>query len=84
MKKIHYFCALGLFLASANSSWANDMQLKTAACRLEVKILGYETLEEDQDCIWLMDNLTQVVKKCPECRTDLKLIKEASQGYFDY
>lgn len=51
---------------------------------MEVKILGYEALEEDQNCLWLVDNTRQVVEKCQDCLADLELIKEAAQGYFDY
>ncbi len=73
-----------LFLASYTFLLADELVLNTAACRMEVKILGYEALEEDNDCIWLVENTELVVKKCPECLPDLELIKEAAQGYFDY
>jgi len=73
-----------LLLALQSVLLADELALNTAACRMEVKILGYEALEEDKDCIWLVDNIDQVVNKCPECMPDLELIKEASQGYFDY
>ena len=83
MKKLLLFVPL-LFLILFSNSFAEDMLLKTAACRLEVKILGHEILEEDEDCIWLVENTSMVVEKCHECLPDLELIKEASQGYFDY
>ena len=73
-----------LFLTSQSVLLANELALNTAVCRMEVKILGYEALEEDKDCVWLVENLELVVKQCPECLPDLELIKEASQGYFDY
>ena len=73
-----------LFLASQSVLLADELALNTAACRMEVKILGYEALEEDKVCVWLVENMTVVLEKCPECIPDLELIKEASQGYFDY
>ncbi len=51
---------------------------------MEVKILGPDVLSEDENCLWLQENLTQVIEKCENCLTDLELIKEASQGNFDY
>ena len=82
MKKL--LLAFILLFASQTFLFASELSSNTAACRMEVKILGYEALEEDRDCIWLVDNLEMVMKKCPECLTDMELIKEASQGYFDY
>jgi len=74
-----------LFLMLSTHSFADDdMQHKTAACRMEVKILGHDSLEEDQNCLWLVEHTGLVVEKCHECLPDLELIKEASQGYFDY
>ncbi len=73
-----------LFLTSQSVLLADELALNTAVCRMEVKILGYEALEEDKDCVWLVENLDLVVKQCSECLPDLELIKEASQGYFDY
>ena len=86
MKKLILLSLLSmLFLISFSNSFADDeMQLKTAACRMEVKILGHEILEEDKNCLWLVDHTSLVVEKCHECLPDLELIKEASQGYFDY
>lgn len=86
MKKLTllFFQSLLCLILSSNSFADDDMQLKTAACRMEVKILGHEILEEDKNCLWLVDHTSQVVEKCHECIPDLELIKEASQGYFDY
>lgn len=86
MKKLTLLSLLSslFFLISFSQSFADDMFVKTAACRMEVKILGYEALEEDQNCLWLVDNTPQVVEKCQDCLADLELIKEAAQGYFDY
>ena len=72
------------FLLFSNSAFATDFLSRTAACRLEVKILGPDLLEEDIDCIWLEKHKAQVVEECKECLADLELIKEASKGYFDY
>lgn len=86
MKKITLSIFLSaFFLLSFSHSFADaDMQLKTAACRMEVKILGHEVLEEDKNCLWLVENTSLVVEKCRECLPDLMLIEEASQGYFEY
>jgi hypothetical protein len=51
---------------------------------MEVKILGPDVLEEDENCLWLEDNKSQVIEKCKDCLVDLELIKEASKGNFDY
>jgi len=51
---------------------------------MEVKILGPDVLDEDKNCLWLEENKTQIIEQCKSCLADLKMIKEASQGYFDY
>ena len=51
---------------------------------MEVKILGPDVLDEDKNCLWLEENKTQIIEQCKSCLADLELIKEASQGYFDY
>jgi len=71
-----------LFIAT--DLYADDFLEKTSACRMEVKILGPDVLAEDENCLWLEEHKSQVVKTCKDCLADLKLIKEASQGYFDY
>ncbi len=73
-----------LFLSCSTSIYANEFSDKTSACRMEVKILGPDMLDEDENCLWVQDNLTQVIEKCKNCLNDLELIKEASQGNFDY
>lgn len=88
MKKSILFVLIRLLvvilLSLSSHLSASELAKNTAACRMEVKILGYEALEEDKDCIWLVENTALVMEKCPECLLDLKLIKEAAQGYFDY
>ena len=73
-----------LFCTSYTHCFADELVDKTAACRMEVKILGPDVLDEDENCLWLEENKAQVVEKCKDCLADLELIKEASQGYFDY
>ena len=82
MKFLSFFVLFSLFIS--NHLYASDFLEKTSACRMEVKILGPDVLEEDKNCLWLEENKSQVVEKCKECLADLELIKEASQGYFDY
>ena len=73
-----------LLFTSYTHCFADELFEKTAACRMEVKILGPDVLDEDKNCIWLEENKIQVVEQCKSCLADLELIKEASQGYFDY
>ncbi len=73
-----------LFLMLNAQCSADELFDKTEACRMEVKILGPDLLDEDENCLWLEEHLAQVVKQCKKCRVDLELIKEASQGNFDY
>ncbi|MCW8929930.1 MAG: hypothetical protein OQL19_06815 [Gammaproteobacteria bacterium] len=73
-----------LLLMTYTHCSADEFLDKTSACRMEVKILGPDVLQEDENCIWLDENLTQVKEKCTNCLVDLKLIKEVSQGNFDY
>ena len=73
-----------LLLMSYTHCSADELFDKTAACRMEIKILGPDILQEDENCLWLEENLNQVVEKCKNCLADLELIKEASQGNFDY
>lgn len=72
------------FLLFSHTVIATDFLSRTTACRMEVKILGPDLLEEDKDCIWLEEHKAQIVEQCKECLADLELIKEASRGYFDY
>lgn len=82
MKSLSLFVLFSLLIS--HSLYANDFLEKTSACRMEVKILGPDVLEEDENCLWLEDNKSQVIEKCKDCLADLELIKEASQGNFDY
>ncbi len=76
------FLTAALFFSSA--LMADDFQDRTAACRLEIKIMGPDLLDEDKDCIWVEDHKDEIIAKCQECIADFALIKEASRGYFDY
>ncbi len=71
-----------LFFSSI--SMAGNFQDRTAACRLEIKIMGPDLLDEDKDCIWVEDHKAEIMAKCKECMADFALIKEASRGDFDY
>ena len=73
-----------LLLVMWTHAFAGEMEVKTAACRMEVKILGSDLLEEDENCLWVVEHTAMLVEKCPHCLADLELIKQASQGYFDY
>ncbi|MCU7835722.1 MAG: hypothetical protein KZQ83_10795 [gamma proteobacterium symbiont of Taylorina sp.] len=73
-----------LLLLIANCSYADELFDKTNACRMEIKILGPDVLEEDDNCVWLVENVQQVVEKCSSCLPQLELIREASRGNFDY
>lgn len=77
-------CFTLLLLLATTHSYAGEMFNKTSACRMEVKIIGPDGLEEDENCIWLEDNKYQVLEKCAECKSQLEMIREASKGYFDY
>ncbi len=73
-----------LFLFISSNSYADEFYEKTRACRAEVKVLGPDLLDEDENCIWLEENKYQVYEKCKACRAELELIKEASRGNFDF
>lgn len=83
MIKLISWTTLFLLLA-ANHSYAVELFEKTNACRMEIKIIGPDVLEEDENCIWLEENKQQVLEKCSECKIQLEMIREASRGYFDY
>jgi len=71
-------------LLSISNCYADDFFDRTSACRMEIKIIGPDVLEENDDCAWLVENVEQVVKKCSKCLPQLELIREASRGNFDY
>lgn len=77
-------CFTLLLLLATTHSYADEMFKKTSACRMEVKIIGPDVLEEDENCIWLEENKYQVLEKCSECKVQLEMIREASKGNFDY
>jgi len=81
--KVIYLIPLFFLLIHTNSQ-ANEFFEKTSACRMEVKILGPDLLDEDESCLWLEDNKELVYDQCIACREQLELIKEASRGHFDY
>lgn len=83
MIKLMSWITLFLLLA-ASHSYAGELFEKTNACRMEIKIIGPDVLEEDENCIWLEENKQQVLEKCSECKIQLEMIREASRGYFDY
>jgi ornithine carbamoyltransferase len=83
MRSILIIFLMGYSLFS-NESVAESLIDNTQACRMEVKILGPDALEEDENCLWLEENKAHVLATCKQCLNDLELIKEASQGYFDY
>lgn len=64
--------------------YASEWLERTSACRMEVKILGPDVLDEDKDCLWLEEHKSQVVAACKKCIVELERIKEASRGNFDY
>ena len=55
-------------LLSISHSYAGELFEKTNACRMEIKIIGPDVLEEDENCIWLEENKQQVLEKCSECK----------------
>ncbi len=82
IKSIFLIALFSIFLIH-NSYAANELYEKTDSCRMEVKIIGPDALEEDENCVWLNDNKHLVIEKCPECKVLLNFIKEASLGNFD-
>lgn len=72
------------FLLVMNAAYADDLFTRTSACRMEIKILGSDVLEEDESCVWLVENIADVLKNCSTCLSQLELIKEAANGNFDY